>query len=482
MNEETIRQVIANGPFENTWESLQAYTIPAWYQRAKFGIFIHWGVYSVPAFDSEWYSRNMYQQGHRVFQHHREKYGSQEHFGYKDFIPFFKGEHFDPSAWAELFQQAGAQYVVPVAEHHDGFAMYRSSFSPWNAVQMGPRRDVIGELAEAVRERGVTFGCSYHRAEHWWFFNEGLTFPSDIQSPAAGNFYGPLRLQTEEPDQAFLTDWLLRLCELVDLYQPQQIYFDWWIEEPAFQPYLQRFAAFYYNRAAQWQKEVVINYKQVDRPRHAFAEGTAVFDIERGQAAGILPRFWQSDTAVAYNSWGNVESLRYKSVPSLIGDLVDVVSKNGTLLLNIGPRADGKIPEQEAEILRDLGKWLASNGEAIYDTHPWKIFGEGPTHVVHGNYHDQERVPFTGQDIRFTARGETLYAIFLAWPEEGEAVITSLAAGSEWYPQAIASVELLGSEEPLSWTCDTSGLHVSLPARKPCEYAGALRIRSHNLP
>src|SRR5438128_1834082 len=250
---ETIRQVIAGGPFKNTWESLQTYTVPAWYTNAKFGIFIHWGVFSVPAFDNEWYSRNMYLQDHPAFQHHVEKYGSQEAFGYKDFIPLFKAERFDPDAWATLFQQAGARYVVPVAEHHDGFAMYHCSFSPWNAVEMGPRRDMLGELAAAVRKQGLTFGLSFHRAEHWWFFNGGRDFPSDVQNPQYESFYGPARPQEEVPDEAFLMDWLGRLCELVERYQPQQIYFDWWIEEPVFQPYLQRFAAYYYNRAVQWQ-------------------------------------------------------------------------------------------------------------------------------------------------------------------------------------------------------------------------------------
>src|SRR6185312_7726955 len=172
-----IQQVIAAGPFEDRWESLQAYTVPDWYVDAKFGIFIHWGVYAVPAFDNEWYSRNMYQPESIAFRHHVETYGPQEYFGYKDFIPQFKAEKFDPQSWASLFKQAGAQYVVPVAEHHDGFAMYRCSFSRWNAFEMGPQRDVLGELATALREQGLTFGCSYHRAEHWWFFDGGLTFP-----------------------------------------------------------------------------------------------------------------------------------------------------------------------------------------------------------------------------------------------------------------------------------------------------------------
>lgn len=472
-----IQQVIAAGPFEDRWESLQAYTVPDWYVDAKFGIFIHWGVYAVPAFDNEWYSRNMYQPDNISFKHHIETYGPQEYFGYKDFIPQFKAEKFDPQSWARLFKQAGAQYVVPVAEHHDGFAMYRSSFSPWNALEMGPQRDVLGELATALREQGLTFGCSYHRAEHWWFFDGGLTFPSDVEDPRYADFYGPPHPKEEVPDEAFLDDWLARACELVDRYQPQQVYFDWWIEEPAFQPYLQRFAAYYYNRASQWQKGVVINYKHVDRPDGSFAEGSAVFDIERGQAAEILPRFWQSDTAICRNSWCYISTPDYKSISALIGDLVDVVSKNGTLLLNIGPRADGTIPPQDTEILLEIGRWLRVNGEAIYQTRPWKTFGEGPTQIAEGNFSDGQRPAFTSQDIRFTTRDETLYATLLAWPEDHHTTIKALATTSELYSQPITRVELLGSTEPLTWTCDASGLSVRLPAEKPCAYAGVLKIK-----
>jgi alpha-L-fucosidase len=471
-----MQQVIADGPFEDRWESLKAYTIPAWYVDAKFGIFIHWGVYAVPAFDNEWYSRNMYQQDTVAFKHHIATYGPQERSGYKDLIPQFTAEKFDPHAWVSLFKQAGAKYIVPVAEHHDGFAMYRSSFSPWNAFEMGPQRDILGELAAAAREQDLTFGFSYHRAEHWWFFDGGLAFPSDVQDPRYADFYGPPHPKAEIPDEAFLNEWLARLCELVEKYQPQQVYFDWWIEEPVFQPYLQRFAAYYYNRAAQWQQGAVINYKHVDRPDSSFAPGTAVFDIERGQAAAILPNFWQSDTAINRNSWCYVNTPDYKSVSSLIGDLVDVVSKNGTLLLNIGPRADGTIPAQDTEILLSIGRWLQVNGEAIYETRPWKIFGAGPTQIAEGNFSDGNRPPFTSQDIRFTTRGETLYATVLAWPENNRVLIEALASDSELYPQAISRVELLGSSEPLTWTRHADGLHVQLPAEKPCEHAGVLKI------
>ncbi|MEJ5170521.1 MAG: alpha-L-fucosidase, partial [Fimbriimonadales bacterium] len=245
------------GPYRPSWDSLENYVVPEWYLDAKFGIFIHWGVYSVPAFANEWYPRNMYVRGTREFEHHVRTYGSQDRFGYKDFIPLFRAERFDPDEWADLFAEAGARYVVPVAEHHDGFAMYASRLTRWNAGQMGPCRDVVGELARAVRERGMVFGVSSHRAEHWWFFNGGREFPSDVQDPALQDFYGPAHpgsfdFGQNPPDEAFLEDWLRRCAELVDSYRPQLFWFDWWIEQPAFAPYLRRFASYYYNRAAAW--------------------------------------------------------------------------------------------------------------------------------------------------------------------------------------------------------------------------------------
>jgi Alpha-L-fucosidase len=256
----TVEDVISSGPFEGTWESLQSYSAPEWYEDCKFGIFIHWGPYAVPAFENEWYSRHMYVKGSNAYNHHLETYGPQTTFGYKDFIPQFTATRFDPDAWASLFKEAGAKYVVPVAEHHDGFAMYDCSFTRWNSVKMGPQRDVLGELAAAVRREGLVFGASYHRAEHWWFFNGGRDIASDVQDPRYDDFYGPAQPgvfygaaqpapATNPPDEAFLDDWLARLVELVDRYEPQLVYFDWWIEQPAFRPYLSRFAAYYYNRA-----------------------------------------------------------------------------------------------------------------------------------------------------------------------------------------------------------------------------------------
>jgi len=461
--------VIPEGPFQPSWESLEHYTIPEWYLDAKFGIFIHWGVYSVPAFQNEWYPRNMYLKDHPAHKHHLETYGPHKQFGYKDFIPMFTAEKWDPAEWAELFRKSGAKYVVPVAEHHDGFAMYDCSYSEWNAVKMGPKRDIVGELAAAVREKGLVFGVSYHRAEHWWFLEGGMQFDSDVKEPRYYSFYGPAKPRDTQPDEEFLNDWLRRACELVDKYRPQLFWFDWWIEQSAFKPSLQKFAAYYYNRGAQWNLGVAINYKH-----KAFPERAAVLDIERGKMDVLRPLFWQTDTSVCKKSWGYIQDHDHKSVDSIVEDLVDIVSKNGCLLLNIAPRPDGTIPEEQQRILLDIGRWLEVNGEAIYGTRPWKVYAEGPTRVIGAEFKNTASEPLTGRDIRFTTKGDTLYAIALAWPEE-EMVIQSLSTNLRLYPEEVDSVQLLGSE-PVEWSRDETGLRVKMPTQKPCDHAFALKI------
>jgi len=478
--------------FEPTWASLKQFRVPAWYRAAKFGIFIHWGIYSVPAFGNEWYPRNMYRQGSPEFEHHVRTYGAQSAFGYKDFIPQFTGEHFDAEAWMQLFMEAGARYIVPVAEHHDGFAMYDSALSDWTAVKMGPKRDVIGELAAAAHKFGLTLGVSNHRAEHWWFFDGGRAFDSDVQHPANADLYGPAvpsspTMGTEawdnrdwepRPDAKFLEDWLARNCELIDKYQPQVLYFDWWIEQVIFQPYLQRLAAYYYNRATEWQVEVAINYKHL-----AFPDGTAVMDLERGQLTEAHPSFWQTDTSISNNSWGYVTEQQYTTANAIIGNLIDIVSKNGTLLLNIGPRPDGTIPQAEQDILREIGSWLAINGEAIYDSYPWKIYGEGPTEVVEGQFQDIKRADFTSADVRFTTRDGALYAIVLAVPTGDSAhdvTIKSLKADSGLLDAPIADIRLIGHSEPVAWTQTDQGLRITLPATLPNQHALVFKLTFHD--
>lgn len=461
------QQIKAQERYQATWESLKKYETPDWFRDAKFGIFIHWGVYAVPAFGSEWYPRQMYLQGSDEFKHHVATYGPHDKFGYKDFIPMFKAEKFNAGQWVDLFKKAGARYVVPVAEHHDGFAMYKTALSKWNAFEMGPKRDVIGELAAEIKRQGLIFGLSSHRIEHWFFMNGGRRFQSDVLDPKYADFYGPAREENETPSAEYMNDWLLRNTELVNNYQPQLFWFDWWIEQPAMDPYRKSFAASYYNKGLEWNKGVVINYKNI-----AYPDNTAVLDLERGKLAGIRNLPWQTDDAIGNKSWGFAAGNTFKDAKYVITNLIDIVSKNGNLLLNIGPGPDGTITDEETQTLLGTGKWLNMNGEAIYGTRPWKIFGEGPTESASGSFADQKK-PFTAQDIRFTTKGDMLYAIAMGLP----AINTSIyALGKKAGNGIVASVEIIGSNQKITWTQQDAALVIKPSAEYPSEHAVSYKI------
>jgi alpha-L-fucosidase len=425
----------------------------------------------------------MYQTGTPEFKHHIATYGPQDKFGYKDFVPKFKAERYDPGAWAELFKKAGAKYVVPVAEHHDGFAMYDSGVSDWTAAKMGPHRDLIGDLSKAVRAAGLHFGVSSHRVEHNFFLGVGRTFSSDINDPEYAAFYGPahnwLNNKGGTPldgdftyvSQAWANDWLARSTELVEKYHPDIMYFDWWIGQASIRPNLTRFAAFYYNSSLKYGDHVgVINYKD-----YAMNEHSGVLDLERGQLGDIRPLYWQTDTSISNKSWGYIQDDTFKSPQFVIHQLIDIVSKNGNLLLNIGPRSDGTIPDEVQRVLLDVGEWLNANGEAIYGTRPWRTYGEGPTKVAAGSFHDTDTANYTPEDFRFTTKGDVLYAIGLAWPGSGEAVIHSLALTLGG--KRVQSVSLVGSETKVQFSQGPAGLRVVLPSLAPPKYAYALRVR-----
>ena len=464
-----IRHVAQSGPYTPDWDSLGTFRTPAWFEESRFGIFIHWGLYSIAAHANEWYSRNMYMKEKEEWAYHRKTFGEHTTFGYKDFIPLFTAEKFDPEEWVSLFREAGAKYIFPVAEHHDGFQMYRSAVTKYNTWDMGPHRDILGELKKAAEEAGIVFCTSSHRAEHWWFMSHGKEFDSDVKEPMKrGDFYWPAMPEPHEadlqsrpyPDEEFLNDWLVRTCEIVDRYQPSLLYFDWWIQHEAFREVLKTFTAYYYNQAAQWGKKAAVCYKH-----DAMMFGSGIVEVERGALADAKPYAWQTDTAIAKNSWCYTDTLEYKTAGQIIRMLIEVISKNGNMLLNVGPRGDGSIPEEDRKILKEIGEWMKVNGEAVYGSRPWRKSGEGPVRIDEGQFTDNEEPPYTSEDIRFTVRGGSIYAFVMRFPEDGRVTIRSLGDSEDQntseFHGLIGDIRVLGCEyADVKWTKDSAGLHI----------------------
>lgn len=457
---------IPKGPYQPTWDSIrQNYKTPAWFIDAKFGIMMHWGLYAVAAKQSEWYATHMYNNVD-IAKWHREKFGPQDSFGYKDFVPLFKAEKFDPDAWAELFQKAGAKYVIPTAEHHDGFALWDSKLTRWDAKDMGPGRDLIGDLAKSVRAKGLKFGVSNHRMEHWSFmYPKNASVKHDLFDPEYADFYGPPQPLKPGEDhmsgagapqsKEFLEEWLARNQELIDKYRPDILWFDNGINDRGLDPVKLRLAAYYYNRAAEWKKQVSLSTKH-----DAYLYGT-IKDYERQQRAPkeLTDYYWQVDDPVLYR-FGYTEGSPIADAKTVITRLIENVSRNGALLLNISPKADGTIPDDQQRLLLEIGKWLDQNGEAIYGTRPWSRYGEGEK---------------DGPQYRFTTRNGVLHVIGLEWTGR-PAVIRSLGAAGK-----ITSIELLGHKEKLSFEQNEKGLTIAMPTERVGDHAFVLRIKGLRL-
>lgn len=378
----------------------------------------------------------------------------------------FKAEKFNAEEWVKLFKEAGAKYIVPVAEHHDGFSMYNSKLNKWNAVNMGPKKDIIGLLKEAIEKEGLIFGLSTHRAENAWFYNGGMKFPSDVQDSTI-SLYGR-RYDNEKYTEDFAREWLTHTYELINKYEPKLIWFDWTVNNPVLMPYFNKFMAYYYNNALDWGKNVVVNTK------YGYPTNVQVWDIERGKSGKMMQFPWQTDTSVGKKSWSYIDGEENKSPEQIVHDLIDIVSKNGNLLLNIGPRADGTITDEQKAVLLSIGKWLKVNGEAIYGTRCWKKFGEGDTEATKGAFSDNAAIAYTAQDMRFTTKDNDLYAIILNWSDNGT-LIKSL--NKESIADAkIVRINLLGSDEKIDWKQTDEGLKISFPQNKPCEYAYSFKI------
>lgn len=437
------------GPFEASWESLEAnYRVPEWFKDAKFGIFMHWGLYSVPAAGSEWYPKHMY---NGMLKHHTEHWGKPSEFGYKDFIPLFKAEHFNPEEWAALFEEAGAKYAVLTAEHHDGFAMYDSDLTEWDVVDKGPQRDLLGDLAKAVRGRNIKFGISNHRIENWDFMYPAGTKEHDLFDPRYAGLYGPPQKPSEvgsamgagkdaqgnpahPQSDEFLEEWLARAQEIIDKYQPDLYYFDNGVNSRSLDPWKLRFAQYYYNSAALWGKDVSIQTKS-----DAYLYGT-IKDYERqGRAPkDIENAYWQVDEPIGHK-FGYVEGLKLQTSATVVNSLVENISKGGNLCLNISPKADGTIPQDQQKVLREVGAWLKVNGEAVYGSRTWKVYGED-------------------KSWRFTSKGEkTIYAFAMG---DDVPAIKSLASGKV----KVRRVEMLGGKGRIKFSQSAEGLLIEAPA------------------
>lgn len=460
------------GPVQPTWESLRdTYTPPAWFRQAKFGIFIHWGLYSIPAHANEWYERHMYRDADGIAWHQRE-FGPQDQFGYKDLIPLFKPEKYHADEWIALFKRAGANYVVPVAEHHDGFPMYYSELTPWCAGRMGPKRDLTGELAAAARKQNFIFGLSSHRMEHAYFAYPAKGLKTDEFDPKYAGFYGPpidQPFNSGNNSKAFQLDWLARIQELVDKFEPQLLYMDNGVNPRAYDEVKLRAAAYLYNRAAERGYQTTLATKD-----DAYLYAT-VQDFEGTHHAPRWPfaGAWQCDTPIG-NSWGYIEGLKVASGLSLIQQFMSVASCGGNLLLNVSPKADGSIPEDQQASLHTLGDWLAKNGEAIYGSSAWIRPGEGPAVPAAPNgdwkgrstaildwpdVKSEPAVAYTEADFRFTAKKGKLYAIGYKYPA-AEASIRSLASAQA----KIERVTLLGANTtPVKFRQTPEALIVTMP-------------------
>lgn len=517
---------IAKGPFRPTWESLQNYTTPDWFCDAKFGMWAHWGPQCEPE-AGDWYARGMYQEGSRQYKTHLQKYGHPSKFGFKDVINHWKAENWNPEELVSLYKSAGAQYFMAMANHHDNFDMYDSKYQKhWNATKIGPKKDIIGGWAKAAKNNGLPFGVSVHASHAWRWYESaqrsdktgqyaGVPYDGNLtKADGKGKWWDGLDPQelyaqhhplsenswndgsvhrqwgwgngVYQPDKAYIEKFFNRTIDLINKYDPDVVYFDdsqlpfWPVSDAGL-----RIAAHLYNKSIKDHGvlRAVINGKILDDNQRK----AMVWDIERGQANDIQPLPWQTDTCIGgwHYERGIYERNGYKTAKTVIQTLVDIVSKNGNLMLNIPVRGDGSIDEKERKIVEEIGVWMKANSESIYGTRPWKIFGEGPAQQAAAalnaqGFNEGKGKPFTSEDIRFATKGDALYATAMGWPENGKLVIKSLAKNGEYFPKEIQKVEWVPTKQSLAFERNENGLIVYLPGKPADElsYANVIKVLS----
>jgi alpha-L-fucosidase len=516
---DTAPHIIAPGPFQPTWQSLESqYQCPDWFRDAKFGIWAHWSAQCQPE-QGDWYARKMYMQGEDDYNYQVAHYGHPSKVGFKDIDNQWHAEHWDPESMMKLYVAAGAHYFMALANHHDNFDMYDSKYQPWNSVNVGPHKDIIGTWAKLAHKYGLPFGVSNHSSHAWHWFQ--VAYGHDVEGPlkgvpydgwltqadgkglwwdgldpqdlycgsripmpqdfpnakAAEDWHGQNDGQWHEEippnDNGYSEKWFLRTQDLLDKYHPDLIYFDD-VQLPMGQKGLD-IVAHFYNASIQWNgtNRAVVEGKMLTPDQRA----GIVEDYERGISDDIKPAPWQTDTCIG--DWHYKKGIQYKSVATVVHMLCDVVSKNGNLMLNIPVRGDGTLDNDEIAFLHGLAKWMDVNKEGIFGTRPWKIFGEGPPKPK-GAMFNEGNLNYSAADVRFTTKGDhTLYAYFLGWPADNKLTIHALSQGAAPpgpLDKKIASISLLGSKEKLTYTQDANGLHVTLPNTAPSEAACALKL------
>ncbi len=468
--------------YEAEWNSLSQYNeAPDWFKDAKFGIYAHWGVLSVPAYANDWYPRNMHIVGTDAYKHHVETYGKPSEFGYHDFVPMFKAEKFNADDWAELFQGAGAKFGGLVAEHHDGWSNWKSKTNPWNAYDKGPHRDLLGELEKAIHRRGMRFIVSFHKARNLQIFQKDSLkwnddtsyFPYHPEMPTSSNDSMISIMYGNIPKEKFYQNWFDELKEVIDNYAPDLIYFDSKLDKIP-EHYKKTFAAYYINHAIKNNQQVVITHKEGELPKSVSLE-----DFEKGRMNKITKAYWLTDETVSVGSWSYTNTLGLKKADEIIHVLADVVSKNGTLMLNVSPMANGVIPKNQQDILLEIGNWLKINGEAIYGSRTWDVFGEGPTkQEKSGMFLD--KITYTPQDIRYTRKDNTIYAIVLGWPGTNTPItLTSFTRNvlGDNMPK-IKDMSILGLQKEIHFSVDNEGLHFETPNQKIDDKAFVIKIET----
>jgi alpha-L-fucosidase len=501
----------AQVPFSPTWDSLQNYIVPEWYKDAKFGIWAHWGPQCEPE-RGDWYGRGMYEEGSDQYKYHVEKYGHPSKFGFKDVINKWTADKWDPDHLVGLYKKAGAEYFVALANHHDNMDLYDSKHQEWNSLNMGPKKDLIGGWAKAAKKYKIPFGVSVHAAHAWTWFETAQR--ADKKGPLAGVPYdgkvtkedgkgtwwegkNPQDLYAQNhalsknsdnggavhgqwdwgngvsvPSKDYIDKFYNRTIDLIDKYEPELVYFDdtalplWPISDAGL-----RITAHFYNKSAKKNGKVkaVVTGKILNEQQRK----SIIWDIERGQSNNIEPYTWQTCTCLGQWHYDRriYDKHQYKSAQTVIHTLVDVVSKNGNLLLSVPVRGDGTIDSDETAIVEEIGNWMNINKQAIYGTRPWKIFGEGPAiesaaPLSAQGFNEGKGKPFESKDIRFTTKGKVLYATAMGWPEGGNIVIKSLAKGNSLHTTKISNVELLGRGKIQNFQHTAEGLSIPVPGNK----------------